>query len=64
MIEALVHILIVLVILGIVWWIVTMILDQLPIAAPFRQAVNVILLLIGLLIVLSALLPLAGVRVF
>ena len=62
MIPTLVHIFIVLIVLGIVWWIMQLILDNLPIAAPFRQVANVILLLIGLLVVLSLILPLAGVR--
>ena len=60
MIATLLHILIVLIVLGLLWWAVTKILGVLPIAEPFRTVIYVILVLIACFIVLYLLLPLLG----
>lgn len=57
MIDALVQLLILLIVFGIVYYIVTL----LPLPAPFKQIATVVVLLIFLLVIVAWLLPLAGV---
>lgn len=64
MIEALVQILILLLVVGLVVWLARYVVALLPIEEPFKQIANVLILLIAMLIVLTRLLPLAGVRIF
>lgn len=61
MISLLIHVLIVLIVLGLLWWAVTRILAVLPIAEPFKTVIYVILVLIACFIVLYMLLPVVGV---
>lgn len=64
MIAALVHLLVVLLIVGVIWWGVMQILPLVPLPAPIAQVVRVVLIVILCLIVIYALLgliPGAGV---
>ncbi len=58
MIGLLVQILIICLIFGVVWWVISL----LPLPAPFGQVAQVVVALIFLLILISLLLPLAGVH--
>ena len=57
MIGALIHLIIVALILGLVYWVATM----LPIPEPFKQIVVVVVLVVALIILLLLLLQLAGI---
>lgn len=56
MIGALIHVLIVVIVLGLVWWLMTLI----PLPAPFAQIAQVIIIIIAVLIIIALLWPLAG----
>lgn len=56
MVGALINLLIVLLIVGVLWWAVTAILALIPLPAPIGQIVRIILILILCLIVINALL--------
>ena len=58
MITVLIHIVIILVVLGLIWWLLTL----LPLPAPFGQIVQVILIIIAILVVISLIWPLASVK--
>lgn len=60
MIAALINLLIVLLIVGVIWWAVRAILALIPLPAPIGQIVNIILILILALIVIDALLGFTG----
>lgn len=60
MLGALVSLLIWLIIAGVLWWGVTTILAQLPIAEPFATIIRVLLVFILVIIVCYALLGLLG----
>jgi len=57
MLILLVHVIIVLVVLGLIYWLVMM----LPIPDPFKKIIQVVFVIIAVLYCLSLLLPLAGV---
>ena len=61
MISALVALLVLIVIVGIVYYILTLILNLLPVEEGFKQIARIVLLLICVLIVLAKALPLIGV---
>lgn len=56
MIGALINLLVVLLIVGVIWWAVTAVLALIPLPAPVGQIVNIILILILCLFVINALL--------
>jgi len=56
MIAALINLLIVLLIVGVIWWAINAILGLIPLPAPIGQIVRIILILILALIVINALL--------
>ena len=59
MIEALIHLVVVLVIVGVIWWAVNSIILLIPLPAPFAQIIQVLLILIlALVLIFYALLPL------
>lgn len=60
MIALLIHLLILLVVLGLIWWAVTTILGVLPLPAPIKTVVNVIMIVILCIVVIYALLGLVG----
>ena len=57
MIGILISLLVLVLVFGIAWWIITL----LPLPAPFGQIAQVLLLLILLLVLVAWLLPLAGI---
>lgn len=59
-VSFLVHLLIDLVVAGVVLWIAWIILNAIPMFAPFKQVAMAILTLIAVLILVSMLLPLLG----
>ena len=56
MIAALIHVLIILVVLGLIWWLLT----YLPLPEPFGQIIRVLMIIIAVIAVISVLWPLAG----
>lgn len=56
MLGALINLLVVLLIVGVVWWAVTSIIGLIPLPEPVGQIVRIILILILCLIVINALL--------
>lgn len=58
MITVLLHIVIILVVLGLIWWL----LSLLPLPSPFDQIIRVVLIIIAILVVVSLIWPLANVR--
>jgi hypothetical protein len=61
MINGLIALLIAVIIVGIVAWLITYIIDMLPIDGPFKQIAKVLVLLVAVLIILAKALPLLGV---
>jgi hypothetical protein len=61
MIAVLVHVIIVLAILGFLWWLIVIwLLPQIPIPEPFGTIIKACLAIIAVLIVLGLLMPLIG----
>lgn len=61
MIEALIYLVVTLAVAGIIWLIVKVILDMVPMPDPIRQIVNLLMILILVLVVVYyGLLPLLG----
>ena len=56
MIIILLHVVIVLIVLGLLYWLATL----LPLPAPFPRIIQVVFVIIAVLYMLSVLLPLAG----
>lgn len=56
MIPSLINLLVVLLIVGVIWWAVTSIIALIPLPAPIGQIVNIVLILILCMVVISALL--------
>lgn len=57
MIGTLIYLLVVCVIIGLVWWIV----DYLPVPEPLNKLIKVVTIVIGAIIIIYALLSIAGV---
>ena len=57
MFVLLIHIVIVLIVLGLLYWLATMI----PLPAPFPKIIQVVFVIIAVLYLLSCLMPLAGI---
>ena len=62
MVEALIALLIVLIVVGVVWWIGQYVIGQLGLPPPALIVWNVVVALVFLLVLLKFLLPLAGVH--
>lgn len=58
MIETLISVIVLLVVLGLVWWAATTILGVIPLPEPIKTVVNVLLIVVLCLIVIYALMPL------
>lgn len=56
MIGALINLLVVLLIVGVLWWAITAVLGLLPVPEPIGQIVRIVLILVLALIVINALL--------
>ena len=63
MISQLIQVLFLLLVVGIIVALVYVVTDAIPIPAPFNRIVKIVALVIGALIIILALLPLAGVPV-
>lgn len=61
MISALITLLILIIIVGIVYYVLTLLLDMVPMDARFKQIAKVLLLLVCVLVILMRALPLLGV---
>ena len=61
MITALVHILLVLAVVGLIFYLLWWAISMLPLPAPVIQVVRVVLILILVLVLINLLLPLIGV---
>ena len=57
LVASLIHLIIELVVLGLIYWVVSLI----PLPNPFGQIIRVIFVIIAVIIVLAFLLPLAGI---
>lgn len=60
MIDTLIAVIITLIIVGVVYYVVNLVLDMLPMDGRIRQIINVLLVIVLALIVISQLLPLIG----
>jgi phosphoglycerol transferase MdoB-like AlkP superfamily enzyme len=60
MIETLLHLVIILLVLGVVFWLIDYVLTALPVFEPFRQIARVILVVVGCIILIYLLLGLTG----
>ena len=62
MVESLITLLIVLAVVGVIWWVGSLVLAQIPSPLPLQTIWSVIMALVLLIILLRFLLPLAGVK--
>jgi len=62
-VEGLIGLVVLIIIVGIVAYLITMLINMLPIDGRFKQIVNVLIMLIAVLIILARALPLLGVHV-
>ena len=58
MVETLISIIILLIVVGLVWWAVTTILGVIPLPEPIKTVINVLMIVVLCLIVIYALVPL------
>lgn len=58
MIETLISVIILLIVVGLIWWAVTTILGVMPVPEPIKTVINVLLIVVLCLIVIYALVPL------
>lgn len=63
MISALITLLILIIVVGIVYYLLTLLLDMVPMDGKFKQIAKVLLLLVCILVVLMRALPLLGVSI-
>jgi hypothetical protein len=63
MVDVLIHLVIVLLICGVVWWAVEAILPLIPLPGPIATVVRVLLIVIFAIIIIYALVPLLHVSV-
>lgn len=63
MTHELIALLILVVVIGVVAWLVLLILDQIPMEAPFKQIARALVMIVALLIVLLKLLPILGIAI-
>ena len=61
MIDVLIHLIVVLLICGVIWWALEAILPLIPLPDPIRQIVRVLLIVVMAIIIIYALLPLLHV---
>jgi hypothetical protein len=62
MITALIHLVVVILVVALICWALIYCISLFPLPAPFGQILRAIVILLGVLIVIYALLPLAGVH--
>lgn len=61
MVEALIGLLILVIVLGIIYYLVSLLIDMIPMDGNFKQIAKVLLLLVFVLVLLMRVLPLLGV---
>jgi hypothetical protein len=64
MVDALIGLFIVVIVVGIVYYLLKLVINLLPIEGNFKQIANLLLLLICVLFILARALPLLGVHAF
>jgi len=60
MIEGLIHLVIYLIVIGVIIWLLTYLVDAVPLPEPFARVAKVVILVVGILIVILLLLQFAG----
>lgn len=60
MIDALIFLIIAIIVVGIVYYLLTLLIDMIPMDARFQQIAKMLLLLVCVLIILAKALPLLG----
>ena len=60
MVGALIYLTIYIIIVGVILWLLTYLLDNVPIAEPFRRVGKIVILVVGVLIVILLLLNFIG----
>lgn len=63
MIDGLIGLLVVVLVVGIVYYVLTLVVNKLPIDDTFKQIFNLILILICVLVIVARALPLLGIHV-
>ena len=63
MVDGLIALLILVVVVGIVFYLVSLLIDMLPIEGNFKQIAKILLILICVLIILTRALPMLGIHV-
>lgn len=58
MIETLISVIILLIVVGLIWWAVTAILGVIPLPEPIKTVINVLMIVVLCLIVIYSLAPL------
>lgn len=61
MIDVLIHLVVVLLICGVVWWAIETLLPLIPLPAPIHTVVRVLLIVIIAVIIIYALMPLLSI---
>lgn len=60
--NTLISLLILILIIGVVWYVIKMVIDLMPMEASFKRIAHIILMLIVLLVILNRALPLLGIN--
>jgi hypothetical protein len=60
MVSALIHMVVVLLVVGVIWWGVTQILPLIPLPDPIARVVHVLLVVVLVIVVIYALMGLIG----
>lgn len=63
MLEGLIGLIVVIIVVGIVAYLLTLLVDMLPLDARFKQIANILIMLVAVLVILGRALPLIGVAV-
>lgn len=63
MVNGLIGLVVVIIVVGIVAYLVTLLVNKLPLDGRFKQVANVLIMLIAVLIILARALPLLGVAI-
>lgn len=61
MIDTLISLIVLLIVVGLIWWAVTTILGVIPIPEPIKTVINVLMIVVLCLIVIYALVPLINI---
>jgi len=61
MIDTLISLIVLLIVVGLIWWAVTTILGVIPLPEPIKTVINVLMIVVLCLIVIYALVPLINI---